>query len=72
VFGNKTIDEYHKDFITAANGIEDSGYIGSMQKYIAENAECLVVIGGRSSFQRSIILHHKLISTCVKYLCYTT
>jgi len=68
VYGNKTIDEYHNDFITAANGIEDSGYIGAMQKTIAENAKCLVVIGGHSSFQKSIILSHK--SDCVKYLCY--
>ena len=71
VYGNKTIDEYHNDFIRAANGIEDSGYIGAMQKTIAENAKCLVVIGGSSSFQRSMILHHNSTSACVKYLCYS-
>ena len=70
VYGNKTVDEYHNDFIRAANGIEDSGYIGAMQKTIAENAKCLVVMGGHSSFQRSIILHHKDKSDCVKYICY--
>ena len=70
VYGNKTVDEYHNDFIRAANGIEDSGYIGAMQKTIAENAKCLVAIGGHSSFQRSIILHHKDRSDCVKYICY--
>ena len=70
VYGNKTVDKYHNDFITAANGIEDSGYIGAMQKTIAENAKCLVVIGGHSSFQRSMIQHHKDRSDCVKYICY--
>ncbi|XP_065906602.1 uncharacterized protein [Dysidea avara] len=70
VYGNKTVDEYHNDFIRAANGIEDSGYIGAMQKAIAENAKCLVVIGGHSSFQRSMIQHHRDKSDCVKYICY--
>ena len=70
VYGNKTVDEYHNDFIRAANGIEDSGYIGAMQKTIAENAKCLVVMGGRSTFQRSMIQHHQSTSNCVKYLCY--
>ena len=70
VYHNKTIAEYHEDFITAANGITDSGYIGAMQKNIAEKAECLIVIGGHSNFQRSMISNHRSTSNCIKYLCY--
>ena len=70
VYGSKTVDEYHNELIIAANGIEDRGYIAAMQKTIAENAKCLVVIGGHSSFQRSMIQHHKDKSDCVKYICY--
>ena len=74
VYGNKTIDEYHNELIRAANGIEDSGYIGSMQKTIAENAKHLIVVGGKSSFQRSMIANFKTknqnCKDCVILICY--
>jgi len=70
--GNKTVDDYYKDFINAANGIEDRGYIASMQKAIAENAKCLVMMGGGASFfQKHIILNYQKGShNCIKYICY--
>ena len=52
--GTKLFNVYG-ELIRAANGIEDSGYIGSMQKTIAENAKHLIVVGGKSSFQRSMV-----------------
>ena len=59
VYGNKSIDEYENEFLRVANGIEDSGYIGSMQKAIAENAKKLIVVGGKSSFQESMVQNFK-------------
>ena len=74
VYGNKSIDEYHNELIRAANGIEDSGYIGSIQKTIAENAKHLIVVGGKSSFQRSMIANFKAknqnCKDCVIPICY--
>ena len=74
VYGNKSIDEYENELIEAANGIEDSGYIGSMEKTIAENAKHLIVVGGKSSFQRSMVATftktNKNCRKCVTLICY--
>ena len=72
VYGNKTNDVYESEFIQAANGIDDRGYIASMQRAIAENANCLIVMGGYSSFQKSMVINYKKSDqfNCVKYICY--
>ena len=72
VYGNKAIDIYEKEFITAANGVEDRGYIASVQKTIAINAKCLIVMGGFSTFQHSIIVSYKNSTQpiCIKYVCH--
>ena len=75
VYGHKSIDDYHSELIRGANGIEDSGYIGSMEKTIAENAKRLIVVGGKSSFQRSMVLNFKTKSEkckdcIVSFVCY--
>ena len=74
VYGNKSIDEYENELIRAANGIEDSGYIGAMQKTIAENAGQLIVVGGYSSFQKSMVATftktNQNCQKCVIRICY--
>ena len=72
LYGNKTIDVYQKEFIQAANGVEDRGYLATMQKTITEHAKCVIVMGGFSTFQRSVILNYKNDDQfdCVTYLCY--
>ena len=74
VYGNKSIGEYENELIRAANGIEDSGYIGAMQKTIAENAGQLIVVGGHSSFQRSMVMNFRAknqdCQDCVICICY--
>ena len=74
VYGNKSIDEYENELIRAANGIEDSGYIGSMQKTIAENAKHLIVVGGYSDFQASMVTKFKAknenYQNCTTLICY--
>ena len=70
----KSINEYHNELIRAANGIEDSGYIGSMEKTIAENAGKLIMVGGYSFFQRSIIMNFQTnnenCQDCVVLICF--
>ena len=74
VYGNKSIDQYENELIRAANGIEDSGYIGSMEKTISENAKHLIVVGGRSSFQRSMVTafteNNQNCQKCITCICY--
>ena len=72
VHGDKTIDIYEKEFITSANGVEDRGYIATVQKTIAMNAKCLILIGGFSTFQHSILAHYQNDTQfpCVKYVCH--
>ena len=68
------VDDYENELIRAANGIEDSGYIGSMQKTIAVNAKHLIVVGGKSSFQRSMVVTftetNQNCRNCVTRICY--
>ena len=72
VYGYKSIDSYDVDFVRATDGVTDSGYIAAIQKTIATNARSLVVVGGRSSFQRSIIVNYKENNhTNIKYICYS-
>ena len=73
VYKNKmTIVEYERSFVTATNGIDDDGYIAAVQRTIVENSNCLVLFGGNSNFQRSILIsyvdNHK--SPCVVKVCY--
>ena len=73
VYKNKiTIQEYERSFVTATNGITDDGYVAAVQRTIVENSNCLVLFGGNSNFQRSILINyadnHK--SPCVVKVCY--
>ncbi|XP_065907920.1 uncharacterized protein [Dysidea avara] len=68
---SKMISEYEEEFIKAADGVTDTGYIGGMQKAIALNAKCIIMMGGFSTYQSSIVNHYKSNNqTCIKYLCY--
>ena len=71
VYGNKSVESYENDFIQATNGVVDSGYVGAVQRTIAINARNLVIIGGHSSFQKTVVLHMKQRhSNAIKYICY--
>ena len=74
VYGNKSIDEYHNELIRAANGIESTGYIGLIEKTVAENGKRLIVVGGYSNFQESMVqkfqAKHENCQDCVIPICY--
>ena len=74
VYGNKSIDEYHNELIRAANGIESTGYIGLIEKTVAENGKRLIVVGGYSNFQASMVqkfqAKHENCQDCVIRICY--
>jgi len=71
VYGNKSIESYENDFIQVTNGVTDSGYVGVVQRTIATNARSVVVIGGHSAFQKTIVVHiQEQHRNAVKYICY--
>ena len=73
VYKNRTtVEEYERSFLTATGGIDDDGYVAAVQRTIVENSNYLVMFGGNSNFQRSIlnnyVKNHK--SPCVVKVCY--
>ena len=74
VYSNKSIDEYHNELIRTANGIEDIGYIGLIEKTVAENGKRLIVVGGYSNFQASMVhkfqAKHENCQDCIIPICY--
>jgi len=74
VYNNSlTMKKWEQSFIQATNGITDSGYIAAMQRTILENSRCLIMFGGRSNFQRSLLLTYKEKhgnQSCVYEVCY--
>ena len=68
-----TMQKWEQSFIQASNGITDSGYIAAMQRTIVENSQCLVLFGGRSNFQRSLLSAYKekhINASCIYEVCY--
>ena len=74
VYNNSlTMWKWEQSFIQATKGITDSGYIAAMQRTIVENGQCLVLFGGRSNFQRSLLLTYKekhINESCIYEVCY--
>ena len=74
VYNNSlTMEEWEQSFVQATNGITDNGYIAAMQRTILENSKCLVMFGGRSNFQRSLLLSYKekhKNENCLYEVCY--
>ena len=74
VYNNSlTMQSWEQSFIKATNGITDSGYVAAMQRTIVENSQCLVLLGGRSNFQRTLLFTYKEKhpnKTCIYEVCY--
>ena len=68
-------DEWENSFDQVTGGIEDAGYIATLQKSIASTSDCLVfLMEGESSFQDMIKqeyfkLHPTVSERCIHYLC---
>jgi len=72
--GSVTMQEWESSFVDNPDGIADTGYIATLQKTILDNSKCLIMFGGRSNFQRSILVEYKEKhgnNSCVYDVCYT-
>lgn len=67
-----TFDQWEKSFSLATRGVEDRGYLAALQKAIASQAACLVLLGG-GSFHilalRSYVDNRGLRERCVHFVC---
>ena len=68
-------DEWENSFSQVTGGIEDAGYIATLQKSIASTADCLVFLMEGDSFFQEMVkqeyfkFHPTLSERCIHYLC---
>ena len=72
--GKLTMEKWEEEFVEVTGGITDSGYIAAMQSEILMNSGCLIMFGGDSNFQRSVLHRYKQdhlkSDMCVYEVCY--
>lgn len=72
--GKWTFEEWENSFVEAASGIEDTNYIASLQRTIASQADCLVLMGGgtyqRLAYAAYRVIHPDVSNQCVHFLCF--
>ncbi len=72
---NRTMsfDAWQDGFVEASGGLQDRGYIAALQRTIASQADCLVLVGGGNFIK--LALHEYLLrhpdpqSWCIRYVC---
>ena len=67
-----TLKRWEEQFVKVTRGITDSGYIATMQSTLLENSGCLIMFGGDSNFQRSLLMNYqkKHSNPCIREVCY--
>lgn len=69
-----TMKQWEQTFVSITDGITDSGYIAAMQNTILKNSRCLIMFGGMSKFQASMLYgykqSHQNSKTCIYEVCY--
>jgi len=71
--GTMNMTEWEKSFVKIT-GITDSGYIAAMQSELLKNSKCIIMFGGNSNFQRSVLYrykqNHQNGNPCIYEVCY--
>ena len=75
LYGQKwTFKEWEESFIKATDGIENPGYIASLQRTIASRADCLILMGGgdyhRLALHGYLELHPDTSQQCLRFVCF--
>ena len=71
--GSLTADEREERLKNASGGINDCGFIAQLEKVIATNADCIILLGRKSGFvSTSLTLYLKQhpVNKCVVSVCY--
>lgn len=70
---NTSVEEWEESFLTSIEGTRDKGYVAAVQATIAENANCMVMVGGFSRFQYKIMMNYlrkHQNTSCIHRVCY--
>ena len=70
---NTSVKEWEESFLTSIGSRADKGYIAAVQAALVQNADCVVMVGGYSRFQYTIMMnyidkHHN--TACIHRVCY--
>lgn len=68
-----TVEEWEDTFLRVTGGQKDKGYIAAVQAGIVETAGCVIMFGGHSKFQDSIVTsyyHRAQGKFCLYKVCY--
>ena len=68
-----SFEVWEETFVTAADGVTTPGYIAALQRTLASQANCLVLMGG-GHFQDLALQEYKRLhpvkkKACVHYVC---
>ena len=72
-----TFEEWENSFVNVTAEVEDAGYIATLQKTIASQADCIVFLVHGGNFQQLVMQeyfnqHPTLSERCVHYICERT
>ena len=71
--GSLTADQREERLKNAAGGITDRGFIAQLEKVIATNADCIILLGRKSGFvstSLTLYLTRHPVDRCVVSICY--
>ena len=76
VYGNKlSYQDWENSFSLASRGLSDPPYIAAMQRALASQADCLILMGGGRfqllAYEDYLMLHPDPSKQCVQYVCRT-
>ena len=68
-----SFEEWEESFVRAAGGVANRGYIAALQRTIASQAKCLVLMGGGTfqdlALQEYVRLHSVKTERCIHLIC---
>ena len=68
-----TLQQWEESFVWAAGGVTNGAYIAALQRTIASQAKCLVLMGGGSfqdlALQDYVRLHSVKMQRCIHFVC---
>ena len=71
--GSLQVNEREQNLINAAGGVTDTGVIAQLEKVIATNADCIILLGPHSTFVQSAVRLYSIIhqtNRCIVSICF--
>ena len=71
--GSLQVNEREQNLINTAGGVTDTGVIAQLEKVIATNADCIILLGPHSTFVQSAVKLYSMIhqtNRCIISICF--